>query len=285
MAVDVGAQRLSAGLVNGRGEIALRDRVATPGRDVWPALERLIRRVAAASPSEIPRPRRCGITCEGSIDRPNGTVTPTGLREWTDFHLVERMGELTGLDVVLETWGNGRTLAERWVGGHLLPEADNMLVITASGVVDGGVIADGKLVRGRLGNGGNIGHVMVEPEGPQCPCGGQGCLNVYASSTALEAETNRPLRRVPTSIVERTGIMIGRAIASTAASFDTRLAIVGGAVPSALGTPLMDAVRAEVNVRSRLDHLADLRVEPVALGIDGPLLAAAASALRIGAAR
>lgn len=285
MAVDIGAQRLSAGLVNGRGEIALRDRIATPGRDVWPALDRLIRRVAAASPSEMSRPRRCGITCDGPIDRDSGSASPMGLRSWTEFPVVERMAKLTGLEVVLETRGNGCTLAERWVGGHSLPDADNMLVVTASGSVDGGVIADGKLVRGRLGNGGNIGHVMVEPEGPQCPCGGEGCLNVYASSTALETETNRPLRRVPTSILERTGIMIGRAIATTAAAFDTRLALVGGAVPAALGAPLMEAVRAEVNVRSRLGHLDQLRVESVALGVDGPLLAAAAAALRSPASR
>jgi glucokinase len=279
IAVDIGAERLSAALVGAHGEIILRDRVTTPNREIWPALERLIRRVVAARPADLPRPLRCGVTCDGPIDRPAGLVSPLTIPSWDGFELRARLEELTGLGVVLETRGNGRALAERWVGGHALPDADNLVVVIVSESVDGGIIADGKLVRGRLGNAGNIGHVTVEPDGLECICGARGCLAAYVSSTSLESETNRPVRRVPASIVERTGIMIGRAISSTAAAFDTQLALVGGSVPAAFGQPVIEAIEREVHNRSKLSHLDGLRVGIVTLGLGGTLLAAAAAAL------
>lgn len=278
MAVDIGAERLSAGLVTAGGEVVVRDRVTTPSRDVWPALARLIRRVAAARPSDLPLPRSCGVTCDGPIDRPAGTVSPLTMRSWDNFELRDRMTELTGLDCVIETRGNGRALAERWVGDHPAGDVDHLMVVVVSETVEGGIIADGSLVRGRLGNAGNIGHVTVEPDGLVCRCGAHGCLAAYVTSRALEAETNRPVRRVPEAIVERTGIMIGRAIASTAAAFDTRLALVGGSVPAAFGSNVIDAIERELENRSKLTHLRALRVAPTTLGLAGPLLAAAAAA-------
>ena len=63
---------------------------------------------------------------------------------------------------------------------------------------------------------GYIGHVVVEPDGRPCICGGKGCLETYCSGRAIEAETGRPPQRAPPPIVERTGVMVGRALASVA---------------------------------------------------------------------
>ncbi len=196
------------------------------------------------------------------------------------FELRDRLSELTGLDVVLETRGNGRALAERWQGGHDPHDADHLIVVIASESVDGGVIVDGQVVHGRTGNAGNLAHVIVEPEdGLACLCGSAGCLAPYLSTKSLETEINRPLRRAPPSVVERTGTMLGRAIATAIACFDSRLVLVGGATPAALGPPLLAVTRRELSQRSRLSHLGERRVEPVALGLEGTLLGAAASAL------
>jgi glucokinase len=279
MAIDVGAQRLSAGLVSTQGHVIVRDRVATP-RDVWPALERLVRRVVAARPSERSSTLRCGVTCEAPLDAAPGKVSPLTMPLLKGFDLRDRLAELTGLDVVLETRGNGRALAERWQGGHDPRDAAHLIVVIASESVDGGVIVDGQVVHGRTGNAGNLAHVIVEPEdGLECLCGSFGCLAPYLSTRSLEIEINRPLRRAQPSIIERTGVMLGRAIATAVASFDTRLVLIGGATPAALGPPLLDVTRRELAQRSRLSHLSELRVEPVALGLEGTLLGAAASAL------
>ena len=280
IAVDVGCQRLSAGLVSTQGQVIVRDRVSTPARDVWRALERLVRRVVAARASDQHKVMFCGVTCEGPIDATAGTVSPLTMPAFQGFELRDRLAQVTGLDPVLETRGNGRALAEHWRGGHDVHDADHMFVVIASESVDGGVIVDGQVAHGRTGNAGNVAHVIVEPEdGLDCACGGTGCLAPYVCTRALEAELNRPLRRAPAAIVERTGIMWGRAIATAAASFDTRLFLIGGATPAALGAPLLEAVRREVEQRSKLAHLGSLRVDTVALGLDGPLLGAAAAAL------
>ena len=74
-------------------------------------------------------------------------------------------------------------------------------------------------------------------------CGGPGCLTAYVSSSAIEAETNRPLRRAPASVVERTGMMIGRAVASAVAVFDLRLVLLAGPCRRRSAPPLLDAAR------------------------------------------
>lgn len=284
LAIDVGTDRLAAGVVDAAGEVIVRDRVATPPRDVWPALHRLVRRVVAARPDDVEAMEICGVSCEGPIDRPLGTVTPLHLPVWKGFELRERVRDLTGLPTVLGPAGHARVLAERWTGGA--QGVDDVMVLVMSDAVEAGVICDGRLLQGRLGNAGSLGHVVVEPDGLACPCGGLGCLTAYVSSSALEEETNRPLRRAPVSVVERTGMMIGRAVASAVAVFDLRLVLLAGAVPAAFGAPLMEAARRELDQRSRLAHVragpdrTEHRVEldVARLGSEAPLVGAAALA-------
>ncbi len=83
LAIDVGHDRLAAGIVNDYGEVLVRDRVATPARDVWPALQRLIRRVVAARPEDAGALLACGVTCEGPIDKDDGHGGPAAhARRW-----------------------------------------------------------------------------------------------------------------------------------------------------------------------------------------------------------
>ena len=90
---------------------------------------------------------------------------------------------------------------------------------------------------------------------------------------------NRPMRRATPSMVDRTGIMLGRAIASAAAAFDVTTVFVGGAVIDTFGDPVLNSLRRELALRSRLTHLADLRVVELS-GFGQPLVAAASVALR-----
>lgn len=283
LAIDVGTDRLAAGVVDGEGEIVVRDRVATPSRDVWPALHRLVRRVIAARPDDAEALTGCGVSCEGPIDRVAGTVTPLHLPVWQDYALQERVGELSGLPTVLGTSAHARVLAERWIG--VARGVDDVMVVLVSDAVEAGVVSNGRLLHGRQGNAGALGHVLVEPDGLHCACGADGCLTAYVSSSAIEEETNRPLRRAPASVVERTGVMIGRAVASAAAVFDLRLVLLAGGVPAAFGAPLLDAARRELDQRSRLGHLRSgvdaahrVELDLTVLGSEAPLVGAAALA-------
>jgi glucokinase len=284
LAIDVGNDRLSAGVVDASGDVVVRDRVATPSRDVWPALHRLVRRVVAAQPQDAAPLEVCGVSCEGPIDSAKGTVSPLHMQVWQGFELRERVAELTGLTTVLGPAAQGRVLAEAWKGAAR--DVDDVMVVLLSDAVEAGVISSGRLLQGRLGNAGQLGHVVVEPDGLPCVCGGTGCLTAYASMSAIEEETNRPLRRTPSSVVERTGMMIGRALASAVAVFDLRLVVLTGAVPGTFGHPLLDAARRELDQRSRMAHVRAgpdrgehrVRVEFTALGREAPLVGAAALA-------
>jgi len=263
LAIDVANDRLTAGIVDAKGEVAVRDRVATPLRDVWPAVHRLVHRVLAAKPDDVESPIACGVSCEGPMDLQAGTVTPLHLPIWENFELRERARDLSGLPTTLATSGVARVVAERWVGAA--QHSANVMAVLVSDGVEAGIISNGRLLRGGHGNLGQIGHVIVEPD------------------TAIERETDRPLRRTPNALVERTGALIGRAVASAVAVFDLRLVVLAGAVPHALGAPLVDAARRELEARSKLTHLRTgsdklrykVQLVQSRLGTEAPLVGAA----------
>jgi glucokinase len=281
LAIDVGHERLAAGIVNDRGEVLVRDRVANPGRDAWPALQRLIRRVVAARPEDTGALLACGVTCEGPIDKDDGTLEPLHMPGLIGLALREQVHELIRLPTVLATSAQARVLAERWIGAAR-GVADVMVLLLAD-AVEAGIVSNGRLLGGRRGNAGQLGHVNVEPNGLPCVCGARGCLWAYASSPALQAEINRPLRRAPAAVVERTGVMIGRAVASAAVVFDLRLVLLTGSVPATFGQPLLDAAIRELDQRSRVAFLRSMpdRARPLVqigattLGRESALIGAA----------
>ena len=256
LAIDIGHDRLAAGVVNDFGEVLVRDRVATPAREVWPALQRLVRRVVAARPEDGGMLRACGVTCEGPIDKELGTVAPLHIPILKDFAMRERIHELTRLPTVLASSSQSRVIAERWIGAAR--GVSDVMVLLLSDAVEAGIVSGGRLLGGRRGNAGQIGHMNVEVNGAPCICGARGCLWAYASALALQTEMNRPLRRAPGPVVERTGVMIGRAIASAAAVFDFRLVLLAGTVPTTFGAPLIEAASRELDLRSRIAFLRSM---------------------------
>lgn len=279
LAIDVGISRLAAGIVDLDGEVVVRDRVATPARNVWPVLTQLVGRVLAANPGEI-EPTICGVTCPGPIDRGTGSMKPVGMPLWHDFPLRRELTAVTGLDVEIETPGRALALAELWRGeaAGRAPADQHFVTMVLGDEVDGGSVIGGRLAHGLTGNLGQFGHVVVEPDGTPCTCGAVGCLTMYAGARGIEASTGRELRRTPVAIVERTGIMVGRACASVGALLDVTEIVLGGVVPSVFGEPFFDALARELDQRSGLAHLAQLRVRGVSPGKIGPLVAAAAVA-------
>jgi glucokinase len=276
LAIDLGASRLAAGVVGADGTVLVRDRVATPARHVWPTLVRLIRRVLAASaPLDAP-PTACGVSCPGPIDRDTGTFTPAQVSSWAGFPLRTELESITGLPVSIELPGRALALGERWCGAA--EGVDDVVAISVGDVVDAGIVSGGRLLDGRSGNVGQIGHLMVEPDGRPCTCGAYGCLDTYASASAIESDTNRPLARTPPAIVDRTGIMLARAIASVSAMVEPRLVLVAGSVPAVFGAPLFAALERELEQRVRLPHLVAVDVLRLDGATGGPLVAAAAAA-------
>ena len=272
---------MAVGVLDDTGEIVVRDRLVTPPRNVWPALTQLVRRVLAANQSDVV-PAAVGITCPGPIDRGTGSMKPVGMPLWHDFPLRRELAAVTGLPVDLDTGGRGLALAELWRGesAALSPAEQQIATLVLGDDVDGALVVNGRLAQGLTGNLGQFGHLIVEPDGVTCACGAIGCLTAYAGARGIEASTGRDIRRTPPAIVERTGIMVGRACASIAAMLDVADIVIGGVVPSVFGEPFFAALGAELDRRSGLGHLETLRIRGTGTGGVGPLVAAAAIARR-----
>ena len=126
-----------------------------------------------------------------------------------------------------------------------------------------------------LGNAGRIGHICVEPEGRVCPCGSRGCLESEASGTAIAAITGRPAAEAGPEVIERTGTLVGRAVASVATLLDLPLAVVAGSVALGFGEPFFAAAQREIDARCGLAYARGTRIVPAGLRDTGPLVGAA----------
>jgi len=230
-----------------------------------------VSRVMAASPVQ---PVGCGVACAGPIDSSTGRASPIAIPSWREFPLGELVGELTSLPVSIDTDAQAFTAGEAWIGAAR-GASDVVGVLLGTGV-SAGIISGGRLLRGHHGNAGGIGHIVVEPEGRACICGGQGCLDAYCTVAAIEAETGRSTQRAPVVIMERTGTLLGRALASLGAIVDLRLAVVGGPLAATFGDVMFAALRDEVDRRACLGFLRPFEVVPASLGNDAALVGAVA---------
>lgn len=273
LAIDIGGTKLAAGLVGEDGELVRSTAIETPAGNVWNAVVSLLEQLPWQDVAEV-----CGVGCGGPMRAGGETVSPLNIPSWRDFPLRSQLATLTGLPVVVDNDAKALALGEGWVGAAA-GERDYLGMVVSTGV-GGGIVLDGRLLDGAAGNAGHIGHVIVEPGGRVCGCGAQGCLEAEASGTAIEAMTGRPAAEVGPEVVERTGRLVGMAVASVCNLLDLRLVVVAGSVALGFGEPFFLAAQAELDARCRLDFSRGARIVPAALGTDAGLVGAARLALR-----
>lgn len=281
LAVDIGGTKMAAGLVDREGSVADADHVPTPHsadpEAVWAGLEALIRGVVAHAPEGTLSV--CGVGCGGPMEQGGATVSPLNIGGWRRFPLRARVADLVGVPTAVDNDAKALALGERWRGAAI--GCDNFIAMVVSTGVGGGIVLGGRLLDGRLGNAGHIGHVVVEPAGRRCSCGGFGCLEAEASGTAIASITGRPAADATPEVIERTGTLVGRAVASVANLLDLELAVVAGSVALGYGEPFFAAAREEIALRARMEFSAGTRIEPAGLGALGPLVGAGAVGWRL----
>ena len=273
LAVDIGGTKVAAGLVTGEGEVVTRATVPTPPGDDPELLFSTVLAVcdAVGGDGEVVV---CGVGCGGPMTRGGEAVSPLNIPAWRRFPLRARLAEAAGLPTFVENDAKALALGEGWRGAAA--GEDNFIAMVVSTGVGGGIVLDGRLLDGAAGNAGHIGHVIVEPEGRPCVCGAQGCLEAEASGLAIASLTGRPATEADAEIVERTGTLVGRTVASVANLLDLKLAVVAGSVALGFGEPFFAAAQAELDARARLDFSAGARIVPAGLGERGPIVGAAA---------
>jgi glucokinase len=273
LAVDVGGTKMAAGLVTAEGDVVTSATSPTL-RDV--DAETLFSVVlalcdAVGGDGEVVV---CGVGCGGPMTRGGEEVSPLNIPAWRRFPLRARLAQATGLPTFVDNDAKALALGEGWKGAAA--RTDDFIAMVVSTGVGGGIVLDGRLLDGADGNAGHIGHVIVEPEGRLCVCGARGCLEAEASGLAIAAVTGRPAAEADAATMARTGLLVGRAVASVANLLDLRLAVVGGSVALGFGQPFFAAAQAELDARARLDFSAGARIVPVGLAERGPLVGAAA---------
>lgn len=278
LAVDVGGTKLAAGIVDPGGRLGLRSSVPTVGEDAEDLFDRLCGLIDDVLSESGSSPRLIGIGCGGPMDLHHGRVSPLNIPLWRDFPLRDRVAERYRRDTYIDNDAKALALAEGWRGAA--QGLGNHLAMVVSTGVGGGVVLDGRLLDGASGNAGHIGHVVVEPLGRRCACGGRGCLEAEASGTAIAEMTGAPAADAPIETRIRTGRLVGRGVASAVSLLDLHVVSVAGSVALGYGDPFFDAANQELQRLARLEFARGARVVPAGCGADGPLIGAAAVALR-----
>jgi glucokinase len=133
-------------------------------------------------------PDAVGIGMPSQIDFATGTIVSSVNIPFEGVALGEELGTRLGVPVYLDNDANCAALAEaQFVGEH---PAQHLLMLTLGTGVGGGVVIDGRIFRGATGLGAELGHTVIDPDGPECPgsCPNRGCLEAHCSGTALERE-------------------------------------------------------------------------------------------------
>lgn len=277
LAVDVGGTKMAVGLVAPDGRLIARRQVVTAaGADADGLFAHLATAVAEvqALPTDESAPTVVGVGCGGPMEAGGVTVSPLNIPAWRRFPLRDRLAEVTGLATFVDNDAKALALGEGWIGAAR-DERDFLAMVVSTGV-GGGIVLDGRLLDGAAGNAGHIGHVIVVPGGRECTCGASGCLEAEASGTAIAALTGRPSAEAPPEVVARTGMLVGRAVASVVNLLDLPLALVAGSVALGFGEPFFAAAQDELDRSARIEFARGARICPGGLGADGPLIGAAA---------
>jgi glucokinase len=247
--------------------------------------------------------RAIGIASPGPLDPHTGTILATpNIPEWQNFPVAAKLSQHFNVPVYLDNDANMAGLAEWQFGagrGH-----DNLVYLTISTGIGGGVISQGCLIQGFRGMGAELGHMIIDPEGPPCGCGKRGHIESFSSGPSIAryvkeellagdksslqgeavitaaqvADAARAGDRLAISAFERAGYYLGIAVANYLAIFDPSILIFGGGV-SQVGELLFKPFEESLRKHTFHPHyLDDLVITRAALGDDAGLLGALALA-------
>ena len=302
LGIDLGGTQVRAALV-AEGRIvrraAQRTDVAGGPEAVMAQFAALAGELAAGEISAV------GVATPGPLDTVSGVVDhiPT-LPTWDGFPLRERLSAAFNLPVLVENDGIAAAYGEWQHGaGRGL---QNVVYVTVSTGIGGGVVVDGQLLHGRRGMAAHVGHLHIAMEGPVCSCGGTGCLEAFASGTALGLRAQAVAAAHPASYLgalrepidarhavagARAGDaeclrlmadearFLGLGFTSLAHLFSPDCIIMGGGVAQGFDL-LSDGIHGVLRAEA-LPPFKGLRVVPAALGDNAGLLGVAGLALRM----
>jgi glucokinase len=303
--VDLGGTTTKAALVSSDLEILARAEVPTDLDSEQELLDELEQLVATVRDGEDVA--GVGFGLPSQIDQRRGRVADSTNVPLEEVDFVYEMRRRLGVPVAIDNDGNAACLAESRVG--VAAGAQNVVMLTLGTGVGGGLVLDGRLYRGSTGCGAELGHMVIDENGPECPgnCPNHGCVEAFVSGRALGAAGALAAIDHPDSVLGRAraageeidgrlvtevamagddvaievfagvGRHLGVALAGYANIFEPDLIVIGGGVMAA-GDLLLEPAREELRARA-LPPMNETRVVAAALGADAGMIGAAEMAL------
>ncbi|MDR1149507.1 MAG: ROK family protein [Spirochaetaceae bacterium] len=189
LTLDIGGTKISAALFTRYGEIA-GDIVLTAKTETFRGEEAVYRNVRNLLNELLMRHQLetgeilgIGVGSPGPLDTKRGIILHAPLMKWRNFPVLDRLTADFNLPARLDNDGNLGALAEQRRGAAI--DLRNILYMTVSTGCGGGILINGEIYRGANDGAGEVGHMSIDPEGLECPCGSRGCFELYASGTAL----------------------------------------------------------------------------------------------------
>ncbi len=238
--IDLGGTFIKCGIVDEKGRLIAKDKIPTgsgrPYKEIAADMGGLAIRLAESAGVEL---TSVGIGSPGTVDSGRGVIVYSNNIRWDNVPLGGAVAEVTGTSVFITNDANAAALGENFMGAG--KSFNDMVFVTLGTGVGGGLILGGKLYEGGRSAGAEIGHMLLKINGERCTCGRKGCLEAYASATALIRQTKTAMLSDPDSVMWK---------------------ICGGNAENADGKTAFDAMRggdktAKIVVRRYIRYLAE----------------------------
>jgi glucokinase len=309
--VDLGGQSVKLALVDDTGVVLSKRQepvdVARPAGEICRLMLDQIRAVRADGQARSHRPVAVGIIMPGYMDRERTRlIYAANLPTLSGSTLLADLRGGLDLPVSFDADSNGAAFGEYYFGAGR--GVDRLTVVAIGTGIGASALTDGQIVRVRHHISGSLGHIVVDPRGQRCACGGKGCVETVASGKALErlalqtaqAEPNSGLGKLlaergkltgkevaealtdgdpaAARVVRECGWWLGVALASWSVVYAPRKVLIGGGI-AMLGTPLLAAIHEGLQEVGQPTLVRDTTVEAASLGPDAGVIGAAGMAL------
>jgi glucokinase len=306
--IDLGGTKIYAAVVDSKGRILGVGRKRTKAELGFDAtVERMVACVKEAvieAGVSFDKVIAVGVGSPGPLDLKKGSIIETPNLKWKDAPLKPSLKNALKRPIAIDNDGNVGLLGEYAYGaGHGARDMVGLFIGTGIG---GGVIINGKVLHGFNENAGELGHMILDPDGPLCGCGNRGCLEAFASRLAIEREIRAaiaagtastifeqvekpeaPLRSKRLSeaysvkdpavvqAVERSARYVGYGVASLLNIFNPEVVVIGGGVVEAIGEAYVQLVNATASKNVFKIALRNVRIASAELKDDSAVLGAA----------
>ena len=281
--IDLGGSRIKAAIVGRDGNIVSKIIKPIAAVDDYPAivsqLEDMVKELVSGS---VEPSKGIGVGVAGLMDKDRQEIlTSPNIVALNSRNLAMDLTELVGLPTVMDNDANLMAVSEGTWGAAR--GCSHYIAITLGTGVGGAVISDGTLIRGFNGGGGEVGHILVNPDGPRCNCGAHGCLEAFVGQAGIKryvSEKHPDLdgnglkelnqlalqgNQEAVDVFRYIGVILGAGLAGLVNVFNPECIVIGGGVATA-GDLLFNPFDNELRKRAFKVYLEGLQIRPAMLG-------------------